>query len=99
MMDQPSLIVEEVNDAAELARFRAQHERFFRNAAWLDLHWNDVTPAAFGKFIAVAGEEAFIADSSREAWAWARDRHPEDPGPLVEYVLPPRGPRIYANRR
>lgn len=99
MMDQSRLIVEEVSDAAELARFRNQHEQFCRNAAWLESHWKDVTPAAFGKFVAVAGEEPFIADSPSEAWTWAKDQHPEDPCPLVEYVLPPSGPRIYANRR
>jgi hypothetical protein len=47
----------------------------------------------------VAGQEAFIADTPEEAWAWARTNHPEDNGAFVQYVIPEKGPRIYANRR
>ena len=97
-MEQPKLVVEEVTDPDEIARIHAQHAQAQRNGDWLESHWNDVLPQAFGKFIAIAGQEAFIADSPKEAWAWARAAHPEDRGALVEYVLPPGGPRFYANR-
>ncbi|HQU41717.1 MAG TPA: hypothetical protein PK867_02850 [Pirellulales bacterium] len=97
-MAPPRLIVEEVTDPVEVERFRVRHNQFRANAAWLESNWSQLTPQAFGKFVAVAGQEAFLANSSNEAWAWARATHPEDDGPLVEYVLPPTGPRIYANR-
>lgn len=98
-MQTPQMIVEVVTDPDEIARAESQHAQFRRNAEWLDSHWKDLTPQAFGKFVAVAGQEAFIAATSAEGYVWARAAHPEDHGPLVEYVLPPNGPRIYANRR
>ena len=51
-----------------------------------------------GKFVAVAGQEAFIADTPEEAWAWAAKTHPEDDGALIRHVRVGQGPRIYANR-
>jgi hypothetical protein len=90
------LILEEVNDPAEAARCRAQLERFRRNSEWLESHWSDVLPQARGKHLAVAGQQAFIADSPREAWAWVEAHHPEDDGAFVHYVIPEKGPRIYA---
>ena len=97
-MDQPKTIVEDITDPAEIAGLRARHEQAQRNGDWLESHWNELLPRAYGKFIAIAGQEAFIADTPKEAWAWARASHPEDRGALVEYVLPPGGPRFYANR-
>lgn len=49
--------------------------------------------------MAVAGQEAFIADTHEEAWAKARAAHPDDDGAISQYVRFARGPRIYANRR
>lgn len=97
-MEPPRLVLEEVTDPVEIERFRARHQQFRANTAWLEANWEHLTPQAFGKFIAVAGQEAFLASSPQEAWAWAKATHPEDEGPLVEFVLPPTGPRIYANR-
>jgi hypothetical protein len=91
--------VEEVTDPAEVTRFNAQYEQMRRNADWLEAHWDDVLPQAHGKFLAVAGQEAFLGDSADEAWAWTATAHAEDLGALVQYVLPPGGPRFYANRR
>lgn len=93
------LVLEEVTDPVEIARIRAALEQAKLNADWLETHWDDLLPAAFGKFIAVAGQKAFIADSPEAARRWADEFHPEDRGALVEYVLPPGGPRYYANRR
>ena len=47
-------------------------------------------------FVAVAGQEAFIASTPDEAWTTARAAHPEDDGALCQYVFPGKGPRIYA---
>ncbi len=91
------LILEEVNDPAEAPRCRAQHERGRRNLDWLESHWSEV-PEARGKHLAVAGQEAFIANTPEEAWAWVKAQYPEDDGGFVRYVIAEKGPRIYANR-
>jgi hypothetical protein len=48
--------------------------------------------------LAVAGQQAFIADTLDEVLAMARAAHPNDEGLLAQYVFPPGGPRIYGNR-
>lgn len=93
---QPKLVVEEVTDPDEIARTRAQLERTRLNSRWLSGHWPELLPAAHGRFIAVAGQEAFIADTAEEAWSQAMAAHPEDDGAIDQYVRPERGPRIYA---
>lgn len=98
-MQTPEFVFEEVTDPDYLARVKAQRERASRNRAWLQAHWPELLPAARGRFIAVAGEEAFIADSAEEAWDMARAAHPDDDGAIDQYVRPERGPRIYAHRR
>jgi len=95
---EAQFIVEEVTDSVEIARFRAQDERFRRNSDWLESHWAHVLPQARGKFLAVAGQEPFIADSPEEAAAMAKVVHPDDTGLLVRYIRPATGPRIYAHR-
>jgi hypothetical protein len=95
---EPQLTMEEVNDQAETARCRDQDERAKGNSDWLQAHWTALLPQARGKFVAVAGQEAFIADSAGEAWRMARAAHPEDHGAISQYVFPGKGPRIYAHR-
>jgi hypothetical protein len=99
MMNEPRIVIEEVDDPEIVARVRSQHAQARRNGEWLQAHWADVLPEARGRFLAVAGQEAFIADTPEEAWALARSTHPEDQGAFVEYVRPERGPRIYADLR
>lgn len=97
-MNEAKFIIEEVTDPVEIARSRAQHERHQRNDDWLETHWADVLPQARGKFLAVANQEAFIANTPAEAWAWVDATHPEDDGATVQYVPVTKGPRIYGNR-
>jgi hypothetical protein len=97
-MHQPKFVIEEVNDPDEIARFRAQDERARRNETWLQSHWPELLPRVRGRFIAVAGQEAFIADSEEEAWAKAIAAHPEDDGVIAQYVRSERGPRLYAHQ-
>ena len=102
-MEQPihhdsKIVIEEVTDPEGSTRSRVRIEQFRRNSDWLQAHWGDVVPKARGKFVAVAGEEAFIAGTPRDAWAWAAAQHPEDQGPVVQYVRLGQGPRIYADR-
>jgi hypothetical protein len=96
-MSEPRFIIEEVTDPDENARAQAQDERARRNGDWLQAHWPDLLPQARGRFLAVAGQEAFIADSPEEARALARAAHPDDDGLIAQYVRPERGPRIYAD--
>jgi hypothetical protein len=98
-MTEPKFIIEEVTDPQEIARARAQDERHRRNSQWLQAHWADVLPQARGKFLAVAGQESFVADTPEAAWAWAKATHPEDDGAIVRYIRPEKGPRIYADPR
>ena len=83
-MNEPKLIIEEVIDPAEVARVHAVQEQGKRNGDWLQAHWADVLPQAQGKFLAVAGQEAHIADTLDAAWAWAKAAHPEDHGALLQ---------------
>lgn len=98
-MNEPKITIEEVTDPVEIARHRAWHEKALRNSEWLETHWADILPQAHGKFVAVAGQEAFIADTDEQAVACARAAHPDDEGLLSQYVFPPGGPRIYGYRR
>jgi len=98
-VEQFRLTIEEINDdPATTARLRAAHEQAIRNSRWLESHGAELLPRALGKFIAVAGQEAFIADSAEQAWTWARSVHPDDCGAFVEYVIPTPGPRLYSDR-
>jgi hypothetical protein len=98
-MSEETFTIEEVTDPVEDTRFRAQHAQFKSNTDWLQSHWNDLLPKALGKCLAVACQEAFLADTPEEAWRLAKAAHPEDNGTLFQYVLPHQGPRIYAHRR
>jgi hypothetical protein len=97
-MSKPHLVIDEVTDPDEIARILAQHERGRRNSDWLQAHWPEIAPTARGRFVAVAGQEAFIANTPEEARALARAAHPDDDGLIAQYVIPEPGPRIYANR-
>jgi hypothetical protein len=98
-VNDPKFVLEEVTDPVQVARGRAQDERARRNSAWLQTHWAEVVPKARGRFLAIAGEQAFVADTPAEAWELARAAHPEDDGAISQYVPPEGGPRIYGHYR
>ena len=93
----PKVIMEEVTDPEELAKARAQDERFERNSAWLQAHVTEVYTRYRGKCICVAGEELFIADTSREVIALADAKHPEDNGKLFRYIPLEKVATVYAS--
>lgn len=94
----PKVTIEEVSDPKEIARSRAQHERARQNEEWLQAHWGDL-PQAEGRFVVVAGQEAFVTDTPQAAWQWAKTHHPDDDGALVMYVPARKGWWIYATCR
>jgi len=94
----PQFVLEEDDEPIDSARRRAQMERMQLNGDWLQAHWDDLIPQARGNYVAVAGQEGFIAATADEAWAWTRSAHPEDDGALVQFVLNRKGPRIYGHR-
>jgi hypothetical protein len=98
-LGKPPFTVEEISDPEEIRRFQAHAQQARLNSDWLQAHWADVLPQARGRFLAVAGQQAFIADNSEEARAMAARAHPDDDAVLVQYVRPALGPRIYAHRR
>ena len=97
LTEEPKVAIEEVTDPVENARARQQDECHQRNLHWMQEHWADVLPHGFGKFLAVAGQEAFLAETAQEAWALAKAAHPQDPGAFIQYLRPNTGPRIYAH--
>jgi hypothetical protein len=98
-MSASAFHIEEVTEPNQIRRAQAQDARHRRNSEWLQAHWADVLPQARGKFLAVAGQEPFIADTPAAAWAWIDATHPEDDGAIVQYIRPETGPRIYVDRR
>jgi hypothetical protein len=98
MTDQQNTIVmEEVTDPEELAKARAQDERFDRNSAWLQAHIPEVYSHYRGKCICVAGGELFVADTPEQVIAMAAAAHPEDDGRLIRCIPKEKMARIYAN--
>lgn len=68
----PAVVMEEVTDPEELAKARAQRERFDRNSAWLQAHAAEVYTHYRGQCICIAGEELFVngsGSSDRDAQA------------------------------
>ena len=98
-MDEPKLNVEVNDDPDFNVRFHTRRAQFRKNMNWLSSHWADVLPRASGRFVAVAGQEAFVADDPLEAERLASAGHPDDGGVFVKYVDPRKGIRLYGNRR
>lgn len=97
MWDQ-HITLEDIHDTATIERRRAHREQAQKNWNWLQAHWSDLLPQAKGKFLAVADQQAFVAETLDAALEWVRTHHPEDSGHIVEYVWPSTGPRIYSGR-
>jgi hypothetical protein len=91
-----SVVMTMITDPDEIARARAQHARFDRNADWLEEHAANVYQHS-GKHFCIAGQELFLADTAEEAWALGEAAHPEDDGMFVRYIPKEKLPRIYAH--
>jgi hypothetical protein len=93
----PAIVMEEVTDPEELAKARAQDERFERNWNWFNRHASEIYATHRGKCLCVAGEELFAADSPERALALARAAHPDDDGFFMRIIPRERVPCIYAH--
>ena len=80
------LVMVEVTEPEENAKIKAQRERFRKNSDWLKAHVPQVYARHRGKFICVAGQELFVADTAPQTVAAARKAHPEDDGLLLRYI-------------
>lgn len=89
---------EVIDDPATNAQAAAVHARALRNSQYLSAHWADVLPQAVGKYVAVANEQLFVADTVHAARACARQTDPDGAG-LVQFVSPKTGPRVYGPLR
>jgi hypothetical protein len=94
----PKPVFTEVTDPVVVARAQKVQAQGKRNMDWLQAHWAEVIPPATGKYVAIAGQEAFLGETSAEACAKAAAAHPEDEGMFVWYVSPEKGIRIYVDR-
>src|SRR5258708_17944355 len=74
-------VIEEVTDPNEIARHRAQDERHARNLKWLESHWGDL-PHARGRYVAVANEQPFVADTAEAAWNYGHAQSPPADVPI-----------------
>ena len=92
----PVMMVTDVTDPDELAAANLRRARSDRNATWMQEHAGELFALYRGKCICIAGQQAFAADTSREAVALAKAAHPEDDGRLIYRVPKHRATRVYA---
>ena len=94
---RPVIEVFELTDPEELKQARLQREQFDRNSKWLQEHFDEVYVAASrGKFVCIAGEQAFIGDTNEEVVARATAAHPDDKGYFTRYIPRQKMTWIYA---
>jgi hypothetical protein len=98
MTDKPhTVVIEEVTDPQELAEARARRTRFDRNETWLQAHAAEIYRCHRGRYICIAGNELFVADTPDGAYASGKSAHPEDDGSFVRYIPKEKLPRVYAD--
>ena len=66
--NQDRLVMEEVTDPEELAKARAQRQRFDRNFAWFKAHAAEIFARGRGKCICIAGEELLSRILPKRLW-------------------------------
>ena len=98
-LEQFTVVVEEVTDPAELAKARAQDERFARNWAWFESHASEIYASHRDKCICIAGGEIFVADTPEEVLAVVVAAHPDDDGRFTRIIPREKVTRVYVGRR
>ena len=97
-MGATNVVIEEIEDPEVVARLHAQDEKYSRNLAVFKDQAAELFVRHRGQIVVVAGEELHIADTAVDAWAWARETHPDDDGVFVQSIPLERGWRVYADR-
>jgi hypothetical protein len=95
----PTIVMDIVTDPGEVARARARRELFDRNLDWFQAHALEIGDSCRGKFICIAGQQLFAAETAEEVLSLATAAHPEDEGRFIHYIPRERLVRIYANQR
>jgi hypothetical protein len=93
----PVLMVTDVTNPDDLARVDSQNTQFGRNLSWFQEHVDEISALYRGRWICIAGQEVFAADTAREAIALAHAAHPQDVGHFTYRVPTKRAARIYAH--
>ena len=91
--------VQEVTDPQEVAKAQARRSRFDRNEAWLQRHAAEIYKRHRGRYVCIAGEELFVAETPEAAYESGKSAHPEDDGRFVRYIPKEKLPRVYADLR
>lgn len=91
------IVMEEITDPEENAKFQVRWAQAERNSDWLQAHVPEIYGNYRGQYIVVAGQELFVGDTVQEAAAQAKAAHPEDGGSITRYIPLKKMVRIYAN--
>lgn len=83
----------------ERARNVARKQAFWANMDWLSSHWDTLLPGARGKWVAVANQTAFVAETPDEARVWIAAQQPVDPGAVLKHVTRHKEVRTRADQR
>jgi hypothetical protein len=93
----PAIEVSLETDPVEMEKARVRREQFDLNSEWLQRHIKDVYKSENrGKIVCIAGQEAFIGNTVREAVSLAKAVHPDDQGYFTRYIPRQKVTRIYA---
>lgn len=89
------LIMEVESDPAVCAEIAARFARCQQNMRWLRENAADAYSHR-GKYICIAGQQLFVADTAEQAICAAENAHPDDDGRFTLYIPVEKLPRIYA---
>ena len=94
----PVLMYEEALSPDELALTRLRRATFQKNMAWASANAEEITRTCRGRFICVAGEHLFVANSPKQAHTLALAAYPTEHDATYSCFVPAKDrPKIYAN--
>jgi hypothetical protein len=70
----------------DAARAAEQLVRAERNTTWFEAHAADIYRTHRDRFICVAGQELFVAETPEAVLAAAQTKHPDDDGRIIRYI-------------
>ena len=99
VVDSTPTLLDSPTDTVEIEQSRARRAQYDRNWKWFQTQIVELGKTHFARYVCVAGEQAFFADSAEEAASLARTAHPEDFGRFVYYFPTHRLARVHAHYR